>query len=106
MFRFARHDKQSGQTRGFLTKRRFRQMQSEWLQPPQIQLQRRVLLGIWPARFLEFRVCLGPAFLSIEDHAIPKIIASSEMLRFCFSREPKRLVNLVPFLRVYTTKEI
>src|SRR5712692_7831499 len=84
----------------------FRQVQSERFKPAQVQLQRRIVLCIRAARFLEFRVGLGPAFFSIKHDPVPERVAPGEMLRLGFSRQPKWLVNFMPLLRVYSTEKI
>src|SRR5207237_3709579 len=73
----------------------FRQVQSERLKPAQIQLQRRIVLRIRAACFLEFRVGFGPAFFSIKHEPVPERIASGEMLRIGLSRQPKWLVTFM-----------
>src|SRR5256714_14000123 len=54
-----------------LVQRRAGQLQREWLETPQIQLQSTVLFSLPPARRLKLLVGLRPAFLALQHDAIP-----------------------------------
>ncbi len=81
-------------------------MQRERLEAAHVQLQRRVVLLVRPARFLELRISFGPSFLAVEDDAVPKRIAPRNLFRSCFGREPQWLVNLVAFADIDPAQEI
>ncbi len=65
----------------FLFERRIDQMQRERFQATDVELQGRIVVFVRPARFLELRIRLGPAFLAVEHHAVPEKIAPRDIVR-------------------------